>query len=142
MKKRKKLITAVVSVAFISTLSSCTIVEFNTSSNDSETTSSDISTESEITSEEITSIPEESSSQEVSSIVEHIPVSNLYISEDSFSLLVGKTKQLYAQIFPSNATIKDVEWTSSNSDVMTVDSSGLVTGIGGGGSDFDLRFSR
>jgi len=132
MKKRKKLITAVVSVAFISTLSSCTIVEFNTSSNDSETTSSDISTESEITSEEITSIPEESSSQEVSSIVEHIPVSNLYISEDSFSLLVGKTKQLYAQIFPSNATIKDVEWTSSNPDVMTVDSSGLVTGIGGG----------
>jgi len=126
MKKRKKLITAVVSVAFISTLSSCTIVEFNTSSNDSETTSSDISTESEITSEEITSIPEESSSQEVSSIVEHIPVSNLYISEDSFSLLVGKTKQLYAQISPSNATIKDVEWTSSNPDVMTVDSATLT----------------
>ncbi|MBR6285297.1 MAG: Ig-like domain-containing protein [Muribaculaceae bacterium] len=41
---------------------------------------------------------------------------------------MGGTKQLTATIAPSNATNKAVTWSSSNTSVATMSSSGLVTG--------------
>ena len=45
------------------------------------------------------------------------------------TIAVGKTKQLNASVTPANATEKTIKWTSSDSKVATVSSSGLVKGI-------------
>lgn len=45
---------------------------------------------------------------------------------------VGETLQLNATVSPSNATDKGVAWTSSNTSVATVSSTGLVKAVGAG----------
>lgn len=44
----------------------------------------------------------------------------------------GETDSLIATVLPANALIKDVMWSSSNSDVATVDADGVVTAVGEG----------
>lgn len=60
------------------------------------------------------------------------PVTGISLTPTSASLKVGETKQLSATISPSNATNKSVSWTSDNSSVAEVSSSGLVTAKGVG----------
>ena len=60
---------------------------------------------------------------------ERVPVdpTSISIGED-FSLVAGKTKQLSVTYLPKNANQnKEVNWSSSNSDVATVDNNGLVS---------------
>ena len=45
---------------------------------------------------------------------------------------VGGSLSLSATVLPENAANKALTWTSSNTDVVTVDSNGLVTSVGGG----------
>ena len=45
------------------------------------------------------------------------------------SLAIGATRNLDTTISPSNATNQNVTWSSSNSNIATVDSSGLVTAV-------------
>ncbi len=45
---------------------------------------------------------------------------------------IGETLQLKAEIFPSNATNKGVTWSSTDTDVATVDKNGLVTAVKSG----------
>ncbi len=54
------------------------------------------------------------------------------IADGSKSLSVGDTLQLRAEVHPDNATKKDVEWKSSNTDIATIDANGLVTTTGAG----------
>ena len=54
-------------------------------------------------------------------------VSSISLSESNSTLNVGNTKQLTATVLPTNATDKSVTWSSSNSSVASVSSSGLVT---------------
>lgn len=56
-----------------------------------------------------------------------VRVSSVKISETTLSLEVGKTQQLTATVSPSNANNKSVTWTSSNSSVAQVSSTGKVT---------------
>ena len=44
----------------------------------------------------------------------------------------GQTATLTATITPANATLKNVIWLSSNTDVATVDNNGVVTAVGNG----------
>lgn len=62
----------------------------------------------------------------------NIPVTGVTVSPTSASIAVGATQQLTATVAPSNATNKAVSWTSSNTSVATVSSSGLVTGVAAG----------
>lgn len=48
------------------------------------------------------------------------------------SVEVGKTLQLTATVLPTNATNQNVEWSSSNTAVATVSSSGLIIGVAEG----------
>jgi len=48
------------------------------------------------------------------------------------SVAIGATSQLTATITPSNATNKNVNWSSSNTAIATVSASGLVTGVAAG----------
>ena len=55
------------------------------------------------------------------------PVTGITLSSSSLSLEVGKTQTLTATIQPADATDKSVTWTSSNTTVATVSTSGKVT---------------
>lgn len=64
-----------------------------------------------------------------------IHVTNLEVEVEPFDaagLLVGKSVQATATISPSNATNKNVTWSSSNESVATVDQTGKITAISAG----------
>lgn len=56
-----------------------------------------------------------------------IPVTGISLNKTTMSLAAGESEYLYATISPSNATDKSVSWTSSNTAIATVSSSGYVT---------------
>ena len=60
------------------------------------------------------------------------PVTSVTVSPSTSTLTVGSTKQLTATVSPSNATNKNVTWSTSNTAVATVSSSGLVTAVAAG----------
>jgi len=60
-------------------------------------------------------------------------VTGVKVSDDLVKLYsVGATKQLIAEIYPEDATDKTVTWESSDNNVATVDSEGMVTAKGAG----------
>ena len=69
----------------------------------------------------------------------NVPVTSIALNTSSASLKVGDTKQLSATVSPSNATDKSVSWSSSNSSVASVNSSGLVTAKGAGTATITCR---
>lgn len=60
-----------------------------------------------------------------------VPVTSVSLNHPTASLLVGETAQLTATVLPDNATDKAVTWTSSNTEIATVEN-GLVTAISAG----------
>jgi uncharacterized protein YjdB len=61
-----------------------------------------------------------------------IPVARVEVSPTSLTVDVGKTKQLTAKTFSASGTEltgRTITWTSSNTAIATVDSTGLVKGI-------------
>ncbi len=61
-----------------------------------------------------------------------VAVTGVSVSPSGASINVGATQQLTATISPTNATNKNVTWTSSNAAVATVSTAGLVTGVAAG----------
>lgn len=61
-----------------------------------------------------------------------IAVTGVSVDPKTATIDAGKTVQLTATIQPSNASNKQVTWTSSNTAIATVNGSGLVTGIAPG----------
>ncbi len=61
-----------------------------------------------------------------------VSVTGVTLDKSAASLTVGESVTLKATVSPSNATKKDVSWSSSNSGVATVDSSGKVTAVAPG----------
>lgn len=59
-------------------------------------------------------------------------VTNILLSETSLSLHPNETKTLTATVLPSNATKKEVMWSSSNSSIAIVDQTGKVTAVAAG----------
>ena len=58
------------------------------------------------------------------------PVTEISLNRTSVTLENDSTLQLIATVIPNNATNKMITWTSSNIDIATVDSNGLVTAKG------------
>ena len=54
------------------------------------------------------------------------PVTSISVEPDTVRLLVGDSQKVEAVIYPDNATIKNVVWTSSNESIATVDESGEI----------------
>jgi len=64
--------------------------------------------------------------------VSNVAVSGVTLNKTSASLFVGGTETLTAAIAPDDAANKSVTWSSGNTDVATVSTSGLVTGVSAG----------
>jgi Big-like domain-containing protein len=59
-------------------------------------------------------------------------VSGISLNETYLSLEKGSELTIQYTISPSNATDKDISWSTNNSDIATVDNNGKVTGINPG----------
>jgi len=64
--------------------------------------------------------------------VNKIAVTGVTVSPSTTTVNKGSTTTLTATVTPSNATNKNVTWTSNNESVATVTQNGVVTGIGEG----------
>ena len=58
--------------------------------------------------------------------------------EETLKFNINGKKILKAKVFPENASIKDVEWISSNQDAFTIEN-GIVTAIGDGVAEITVR---
>ena len=61
-----------------------------------------------------------------------VPVSGIELNKSSISLNRGESGPLTATIFPSEATNRNVNWSSFNTSVAMVDANGLVTAVSTG----------
>ena len=68
-----------------------------------------------------------------------IPITGVTLNKTALNLVTGASESLVATISPSNATNKDVEWTSSNTNVATVDTTGKVTGVSAGSATITVK---
>lgn len=59
-------------------------------------------------------------------------ITRIELNKYTARLLVGKTMTLKARIYPKNATIKGLSWTSSDNSIATVDATGRVYGMSAG----------
>jgi alpha-tubulin suppressor-like RCC1 family protein len=62
-------------------------------------------------------------------------VTGVSLNKTAATLVAGFTEQLSATVLPSNATNKTITWSSGNSAIATVSSSGLVRGVSVGTTD-------
>lgn len=58
-----------------------------------------------------------------------VSVTGVTVAPTSNTIEVGDSRQLVAVVSPVNASNKDVTWTSSDTDVVTVDDEGRITGV-------------
>lgn len=73
--------------------------------------------------------------------VKSVPVTGVSISKDAISLKKGESMQLTATVHPDNATNKNVSWGTSDSDVATVSSAGVVNARGKGTATITVKTS-
>lgn len=71
----------------------------------------------------------------------NIAVTGVSLNTTSKTLKIGETTTLTPTITPSNATNKNVTWTSSNTSVATVSSTGLVTAKSAGTANITCKTS-
>lgn len=70
---------------------------------------------------------------------EIVKVSSIAVSPSSVSLEIGSTRNLTANVQPADATDRSVTWSSSNTAVATVNSSGVVTAVSVGTATIRAR---
>ena len=63
---------------------------------------------------------------------EKVNVESVVISQDTTEAYVGKTIQFAGKVNPSNASKPQLTWFSSNEEVATIDTNGLLTGLKAG----------
>ena len=66
------------------------------------------------------------------SVTVTVPVTGMHLDRTSLSLRKGESTLLSAVVTPSDASNKNIIWASSNSNIVTVNQSGLVKAISGG----------
>lgn len=68
-----------------------------------------------------------------------VAVSGITLSSDTEIIKTGETKQLTYEIIPSDASNKNVSWSSSNNAIVKVSSTGLLTAISVGTADIIIK---
>jgi uncharacterized protein YjdB len=72
-------------------------------------------------------------------VSEPVAVTSVTLDESTLDITVGQTRQLTATVLPSDAHDKSVTWSSSNSNIATVTSNGLVTAVSAGTANIIVR---
>lgn len=123
--KVRKIMAFVCTVALVGSMFGC--ASSNNNADIKETISASVDESSKETD---TTKPkeEETTTEKFTSVV----VKSINISKKSVSLKKGETTTLTATVSPSDARNKSVTWSSSNTSVATVNSSGKVTAVGKG----------
>lgn len=70
---------------------------------------------------------------------EYIPVESLQAEKTELSLKVGEKSLLNVQILPENATEKQIVWSSSDEEIVTVNSDGVIVGNAVGSADVTAK---
>ena len=78
------------------------------------------------------SYPDFSATYDVVVVEGTTPVSGVVVSKDSASVKMLNTITLSANVMPSNATKRDITWSSSDETVATIDATGKVTPVKAG----------
>jgi uncharacterized protein YjdB len=68
-----------------------------------------------------------------------VPVTGISVAPPSATLTIGGAQQFIAQVLPSNATNKNLTWSSSVTSVARVDAAGLAVGVGSGTAKITAR---
>ena len=68
----------------------------------------------------------------VSASASEFPVTSVQLNKTELTLGIGVSETLTATVLPTNATNKNVTWTSSNTPIATVNGTGLVTAVAQG----------
>jgi uncharacterized protein YjdB len=61
-----------------------------------------------------------------------VSVTGINVSPDTMNLKVGQSSGATANVYPSNATNKNVTWSSNNTSIARVSSNGTITGVSEG----------
>lgn len=69
----------------------------------------------------------------------NVSVTSVSLSQSSIKMKEGETEQLTASVYPTNATNKNVNWSSNDKSVATVSSNGLVTAKSAGTATITCR---
>lgn len=72
-------------------------------------------------------------------VVQDVPVTAVVLDVHTASITVNETKQLHANVRPDGAVDTRVEWGSSNPNIATVSSLGVVTGVAAGNAVITVR---
>ncbi len=64
-----------------------------------------------------------------------VAVTDVTLDETSVDMFTGATKQLTATVTPSNATNKNLMWSSDDTEVATIDNNGNITAVGNGSAN-------
>ena len=64
--------------------------------------------------------------QAIAELTEYVAVESVTLNKDTLPLTIGETETLIATVNPNTATDQDVTWNSLDSDIATVDDTGLV----------------
>lgn len=68
-----------------------------------------------------------------------IPVSSITLDKKSLALNKGESATLTATVYPADATVNSVSWSSSDVTVVSVDQNGKVTAVNGGSATITAR---
>ena len=71
--------------------------------------------------------------------VEYVKVTSITISQENITLKPDDTVQLKATVYPTNATNKNVRWSSSNDDIAMVTDEGFVLAVAEGEADITVE---
>ena len=78
----------------------------------------------------------------VKTYVPPVDVTGVTVNPTSYTFAasaIGGAKKIIATVSPADATTKDVRWSSSNTEVATVDSEGVVTAVAPGKATITVR---
>ena len=75
---------------------------------------------------------------EKSAFIQHVWTTGVILDNSQFSIEIGSRVRLTYQVYPENATSKDVNWHSNNTEIATVDESGTVIAVGKGNTEITV----
>ena len=125
--KKGKLGFVLVSLFAITNAAACNISFEQGGSSSSLKSINDVSEDFSSNIDETSSVEEISSSSDDTSVIEDADLVSISLDSSSLTLMLGASATLNVIYNPTNAAEKRVSWSSSNANIVSVDSNGVIT---------------